>query len=327
MEFAQACRALRRAPDHGDGADGGRDRGPLGPDALTGVPPHAARRERRGVSQPLPARHRGPCGDAAEAWAGAPPPSVDARATSSAHAEGIVCLSGCAREGGHAHAERLLAAFGRERFRVELQRPLWRHDRARNRRLERLAESLGVACVATGNVHMHDRSRARLQDALVAVRLGGTLEETEPRRRGNASAWLRPPAETAAVLFRDHPEAVAETARLAERLEFDLTRDLGYRYPGSEDPDADYALAEICRARLEHRYAGTPELERGARAAGRGAAGDPRPRALRLLPPPLRPARARPRGGRRGARARLGADAACRPAGGAARASARSSAT
>ena len=62
-----------------------------------------------------------------------------------------------------------------------------------------------------------------------------------------------------AARFADHPEAVAESGRIAERLEFDLTRDLGYRYPGSEDPGADRALAEICRARLEHRYAGEPE--------------------------------------------------------------------
>jgi error-prone DNA polymerase len=184
------------------------------------------------------------------------PPSVDL-ADVEEQAEGIVCLSGCAEHGGHDHAERLLAAFGRERFRVELQRPFWRNDRARNRRLEWLAGRLGVPCVATGNVHMHDPSRARLQDALVAVRLGGTLEETESRRRGNASAWLRPPERTAAELFPDHPEAVAETARLAEVLEFDLTRDLGYRYPGSEDAEADHALAEICLARLEHRYAET----------------------------------------------------------------------
>ena len=34
-------------------------------------------------------------------------------------------------------ARRLLGAFGRERLRVELQRPLWRRDRARNRWLRR----------------------------------------------------------------------------------------------------------------------------------------------------------------------------------------------
>ena len=69
---------------------------------------------------------------------------------------------------------------------------------------------------------------------------------------------LASPAQMAAR-FADHPEAVAETARLAERLRFDPTTELGYRYPGSEDPEADRALAEICRGRLELRYRGTPE--------------------------------------------------------------------
>ncbi len=121
-----------------------------------------------------------------------------------------------------------------------------------------------MGCVATGDVHMHDPSRAALQDTLCAVRLGGTLEETEPRRRGNGTAYLASPA-AMATRFAEHPEAVAESARLAKRLEFDLTRDLGYRYPGSEDPGADRTLAEICRVRLEHRYAGEPEHEEARR--------------------------------------------------------------
>ena len=123
-------------------------------------------------------------------------------------------------------ARRLLAAFGCERFRIELQRPLWRRDRARNRWLAGVAERW-VAVVATGNVHVHDRCRAELQDALVAVRLRTTLEESEPDRRGNTSSVLAPPAAIAAR-FADHPDAVAETARLAERLRFDLT---GARLP------------------------------------------------------------------------------------------------
>jgi error-prone DNA polymerase len=182
------------------------------------------------------------------------------------HAEGLVCLSGCARDGAVAArveraeypqaagvARRLLAAFGPDRFRIELQRPYWRHDRRRNKLLAELAERLGVPCVATGNVHVHSRERTPLQDAMVAVRLGATLDETEPRRRGNSSHVLAPP-ERMAERFREHPEAVAESGRLAERLTFDLTEDLGYRYPGSEDPDADHKLAELCAAKLEERY-------------------------------------------------------------------------
>ena len=182
------------------------------------------------------------------------------------HAEGLVCLSGCAREGAlprllaarrHADAlalgKRLVRAFGRERFRVELQRPFAQHDCRRNRRLSELAERLNVACVATGNVHAHDRRRAALQDAMVAVRLGRTLDESEPQRRGNSSHVLAP-STAMAERFGDHPDAVAESGRLAERLEFDLTADLGYRYPGAEDDAADRKLAQLCRDRLEERY-------------------------------------------------------------------------
>ncbi|HEX5610026.1 MAG TPA: error-prone DNA polymerase [Solirubrobacterales bacterium] len=182
------------------------------------------------------------------------------------HAEGLVCLSGCARQGALAGAwergdtsggarlgKRLLAAFGRDRFRVELQRPFWRHDRARNRWLAGLAARLGVTAVATGNVHCHNRRRTHLQDALVAAGLGETLEGSEPRRRGNRSFALVSPAEMAAR-FAEYPEAVAESAELAERLRFDLTTDLGYRYP--EEDDADRKLAGLCRQRLDERYPG-----------------------------------------------------------------------
>jgi error-prone DNA polymerase len=60
--------------------------------------------------------------------------------------------------------------------------------------------------------------------------------------------------------FAEHPEAVAETLRLAERLHFDLTAELGYSYPGAENPDADRELAKVCRRLLPERYAGSPRL-------------------------------------------------------------------
>ncbi len=199
-------------------------------------------------------------------------------------AEGLVCLSGCARDGALAGVferaeglpagadsagavalgERLVRAFGRDGFRVELQRPLWRRDLARNRWLLGLAERLGVPCVATGNVHAHDPSRAALQDALVAIRLGASLDETGALRRGNSRAVLRSPAEMARR-FAEHPGAVDESERLAERLRFNLISDHGYRYPGAEDESADRELAELCEARFEGRYAGTPERREAKR--------------------------------------------------------------
>ena len=96
--------------------------------------------------------------------------------------------------------------------------------------------------MATGNVHAHTRARAPLQDAFVALRLHTTLDASEPDRRGNFSHVLAAPAAMAAR-FPEYPEAVAETARVAESLEFDLCSDLIYSYPGAEDPRK---LRELC---------------------------------------------------------------------------------
>ncbi len=183
-------------------------------------------------------------------------------------AEGLVCLSGCALRGVHDEPtlRRLLEAFGPDRLRIELQRPFLCDDRARNRRLEGLSRRLGVPCLATGNVHAHARSRAPLQDAFVAVRLHSTLDASEPDRRGNFSHVLASP-EGMAARFAEYPEAVAETARLAERLHFDLSSDLGYRYPGSEDSEAMSNLAELCSGRLQGRYESSPANVRDIAAA------------------------------------------------------------
>ena len=189
-------------------------------------------------------------------------PSVSLQDVEAQHA-GLVCLSGCARNGirDEPTMRRLLRAFGHDAFRVELQRPLARHDRALNRGLASLAARLGVPTVATGNVHAHTRERAYLQDAFVAIREHTTRDASEPLRRGNHAHVLTSP-QAMEARFADHPDAVAESQRLAETLTFDLTSDLGYRYPGAEDATAGRTLAEVCQARFAERYPrGSPHHE------------------------------------------------------------------
>ena len=183
-----------------------------------------------------------------------PPPMVPLE-TLEAHAPGLVCLSGCADHGVHDEPtlKRLKAAFGADNLRVELQRPFQRHDRARNRELAQRAQRLGLRTVATGNVHVHARSRSPLQDAFVALRHHLTLDSSEPVRRGNTAHVLASPKAMAAR-FEGHADAVEESGELADRLRFDLTQDLGYRYPGAEDPQATRKLSELCWAMIEVRY-------------------------------------------------------------------------
>src|SRR4249919_535968 len=145
--------------------------------------------------------------------------------------EGLVCLSGCARHGLGVYrpndAAQLASALGRDRFYVELQRPYERGDMRRLARLRELARDLGVATVATGDVHAHHPRRTALQDALVAIRCRTSLDGCEPERRGNHESVLLPPD---AVLdrFPDDRDAVLRTGELASGLTFDLTQELGY---------------------------------------------------------------------------------------------------
>ncbi len=200
-------------------------------------------------------------------------PRLDFAMLEERHA-GLIVLSGCRggllprlleREGlggggvaaARRLAERCRAVFGRERFFVELERNAVRGDRARTRALADLADAVGLDVVATGDVHYHRRERHRLHDVLVAIRHRTTLDESHAVRRPNSEFYLRPPGEVAA-LFRDRPDAVANTLVIAERCRaFDLTRDLGYRFPdfrGSARCPAPQALGELCRARLDDRY-------------------------------------------------------------------------
>ena len=179
------------------------------------------------------------------------------------HTDGLICLTGCADHGisDLPTLTRLVEGFGADRLRVELQRPLMRGDLERNRLLARLAGRLCVPTVATGNVHIHERSRGPLQDAFVAIRLHRTLDASEPLRRGNHTHALTTPAAMAAR-FREHPDAIAQTVELAERLNFDLTASLGYLHPREGDPAADKDLAAVCNAAFDGRYASATQVIR-----------------------------------------------------------------
>jgi error-prone DNA polymerase len=185
--------------------------------------------------------------------------------------EGLVCLSGCPRHGlavcDPNAARRLARAFGRDRFFVELQRPYERGDARRNSALRDLAAELGVQTIATGDTHAHVRARVALQDALVAIRHRTSLDGAERERRGNHECVLLSEDEMLARFPDDHA-SVQRTAELADRLQFDLTQELGYRYPdfsdGSEPAIAQ--LKRVCDRAFAERYSSANGHKRRARA-------------------------------------------------------------
>src|SRR5436853_2963604 len=198
------------------------------------------------------------------------PPSVRQRLVEELH-DGLVCLSGCARDGLAVHypnaAAQLAQVFGRDNFFVELQRPYERGDARRNAALRDLAQTLNVRTIATGDVHAHDTRRAALQDVLVAVRCRTSLDGCERERRGNHECVLMPPGEVV-NRFPDDRDAVARTAELADRLRFDLTEELGYRYPDFSDgaEPAIVQLRAVCERAFVERYSDLNGHKRRVRA-------------------------------------------------------------
>ena len=190
--------------------------------------------------------------------------------------DGVVLLTGC-RKGripqllteerardAEEQLEQYLDWFGKANVFVELQQNLVRGDTQRNRRLVELARKYDVGVVATNNVHYHAPERHRLQDALVAIHHNRSLEETHRERRPNGQFYLKSPQEMA-NLFRECPEAIGNTLRIAERCNFDLTHDLDYRfpdYPVPQDHTPQTYLERLCREAAVRRYGSiTPQVE------------------------------------------------------------------
>ncbi len=184
------------------------------------------------------------------------------------HAQGLIALSGC-RQGEVSKlvsedrldeaadvARRHIDWFGPHNYFLELQQNLVYGDTTRNRRLLSLASELGVGVVATNNIHYHVPERHRLQDCLVAIKECKSLEDTHRQRRPNNQFYLKSASEMSA-LFHGCPQAITTTLSISERCNFDLTRDLDYRFPDYPVPDGhtpDSYLEALCRQAAVRRY-------------------------------------------------------------------------
>ena len=167
-------------------------------------------------------------------------------------------LSGGRREDARALLADYLDWYGEGSVYVELQHNFLQGDTERNRESARLAKEAGVPVVATNDALYHSPERYRLQHALVAAGLNTTIDQALPSINPNHHLHLKPP-EQMARLFRDCPEAVANTLRITEQCSFNLATDLGYTLPDPAVPDgytADSYLRRLCTEAAMRRYGG-----------------------------------------------------------------------
>lgn len=147
--------------------------------------------------------------------------------------DGLIVLTGCrhgplaralargARSAAWHWAQRLARLFGPQHCFVELQDHGERGDRELVSELAALAAAAKLPVVATGNVHYVDELSWQLQDLLVCIREGITVDTPHPARKRSAAYRLVAP-ERMARRFRSCPEALANTLRIAERCRVTL---------------------------------------------------------------------------------------------------------
>jgi error-prone DNA polymerase len=181
--------------------------------------------------------------------------------------DGLICLTGgeegplaaaLARGGedeARSIADRLAAIYGRGNVFLELQRTGLREHECRNQSLLSLASSLRLPIVATNGVRYATEKDRELLDVFTCIRNHTTLDQAGRLLARNSSRFLRPAAEMAA-LFRDLPEALANTRIVSDRLAFTLDN-LGYEFPHYPVPDGetmDSFLARRVNEGVRNRY-------------------------------------------------------------------------
>jgi error-prone DNA polymerase len=133
-------------------------------------------------------------------------------------------------------------------------------DARRMAELEVLAAATGIPLVATGDVHMHVRSRRALQDTLTAIRHKTSVAQAGYALHPNGERYLR---ETS-MLARIYPPALlAESVKIAGRCTFSL-EELRYEYPEELVPPGETPttyLRTLTEAGLRWRYPGGVETK------------------------------------------------------------------
>jgi error-prone DNA polymerase len=171
------------------------------------------------------------------------------------YSEGVIALTGDAegpllsawQTGGTdavaAPLDQLQRIFGSDRLYVEVQRHRVRGEERTVRFLRDLAANQNLPLLATGGITHADRSARTITDIFTCLRNHTTLDAAGRLLAPNAERQVRS-GRFMTAKFADLPDAITNTVRLADRLDFTL-RDLGYAFPDYPVPPWDNMLSHL----------------------------------------------------------------------------------
>src|SRR6266702_4309198 len=162
----------------------------------------------------------------------------------------------CATQNSANRAQFLIDTFRRENVFVEIQRHFLRGEERINRKLIDLARAYRLPILATNGVQYARPYGREVLDVFTCIREHTHLDAAGKLLTRNSERHLKSDREMR-ELFRDLPEAIENTSRLAERLTFSL-ENLGYEFPEFPVPaghSMDSFLRTITWFGAQQRYA------------------------------------------------------------------------
>ena len=177
-------------------------------------------------------------------------PRIDHKALEK-HAGGLICLSACLagdlpqailrRE--FDEAEKLVRWFKNlfgEDYYIELQDHGLEEQKEVNPKLRELAKKYGIKTVATNDVHYINKDDAEVQDVLMCVQMGKTLNDPD-RLKFSTDEFYFKTYDEMAELFPDDLESLANTIEIANKCDFEfkeIDKNL-YHFPPYKAPDGE----------------------------------------------------------------------------------------
>ena len=188
------------------------------------------------------------------------------------HHEGLIALSACLAgaipqylmEEDYASAKdyalKLSQVFGPEHFYLELQDHGIEEQRPVNQGVMRLARETGLPLVVTNDAHYLRKEDATMQDVLLCIQTGKTVDDTNRMKFQTDEFYLKSEEELR-QLFPNCDEAFENTVRIAERcnVEFIFNQYHLPSFPVPEGYTNEKYFRKLCYEGFEERYADPPE--------------------------------------------------------------------